>query len=483
VSGNRTKLVGITTPGEWLSWKGSEPAKYIRFVESYLTLPVGRTKFILHPYQREWFEEWLADGTSIAMLKVARGNAKSTTTAGFALAHLFLTEDADIPVVASTVGQITKTVYGPMVRMVELNPELEGRVLKFSAWGSTKMTVPSMNSMVYPLADNPDSLQGLNPSLAILDEASVASQETWDALVLASGKRDRSLVLGLSTPSFKKDNPLLTMELAYKAGKALPGFTYREYAAPEGCATDDQQAWYAANPGLSTTPPVLKLSDLITSQSMTAEAAFRVYRLAQWVDEASECWLGENGRQVWANLADPDYTMQDQAPTWVGVDMALRHDTCAVVVGQLKHDGRVHAEAKIWYPDKDKGIDIREVMAYLRGLHKSYDLQGVFYDPKYFEYAALDLEDAGLPMVEYSQHPSSMTPAVGYCYEAITTGMITHNADPAFTTQVLNAVPRETDTGFTLSKKASGNKIDAAIALCLMYRASQTTQVKGAAIW
>ena len=60
-----------------------------------------------------------------------------------------------------------------------------------------------------------------------------------------------------------------------------PSFYFREYAAPAGCALDDEAAWKVANPALddfihcdalrATLPPKLR------------EAAFRCYPLGQWV--------------------------------------------------------------------------------------------------------------------------------------------------------------------------------------------------------
>jgi phage terminase large subunit-like protein len=44
---------------------------------------------------------------------------------------------------------------------------------------------------------------------------------------------------------------------------------------------------------------------------------------------------------------------------------------------------------------------------------------------------------------------------------------VIHDGSPAFTDRVLSAVPRQTDTGWRLSKGKSKRKIDAAIALVM----------------
>jgi phage terminase large subunit-like protein len=60
-----------------------------------------------------------------------------------------------------------------------------------------------------------------------------------------------------------------------------------------------------------------------------------------------------------------------------------------------------------------------------------------------------------------------MTPAIGNLYELIVKGRLTHDGDQPFANQVLNAVPRFNDRGFTLAKGKSRGRIDACIALAL----------------
>jgi phage terminase large subunit-like protein len=63
-----------------------------------------------------------------------------------------------------------------------------------------------------------------------------------------------------------------------------------------------------------------------------------------------------------------------------------------------------------------------------------------------------------------------MTPAVMGCHEAIHRGELSHDGDDVFRQHILNAQPRYSDRGFTLSKMKSSAKIDAAVALCMLHR-------------
>jgi phage terminase large subunit-like protein len=356
--------------------------------------------------------------------------------------------------------------------LIQLNGNLSNQVLVYTGMGSAKVLVPDLNSVMYPIADKPDGLQGLDPSVAVLDEAAFASQETWDSLFLAAGKRSESMCIGIGTPSFEPDNAMLNTERAWRSGQQFPGFSFREWVAPEGCDHRDEAMWALANPGLVTKPPILMIDALRTSLALSPEQAFRCYRLAQWPTAAAGGWLGDGGTEAWDGLNDP-YTFVAGEPTFAGLDMSLRNDCSAVVAGQFRLDGRLHVKAWIWYPPEGSTVDPSEVMERVRQLDRDFDLKACVYDPRFFDLPAKMLTDERIPMVEFSQTLEGMTPAVMGCHEAISRGELSHDGDETFRRHVLNAQPRYSDRGFTLSKsKSTGGKIDAAVALCMMHRAA-----------
>jgi phage terminase large subunit-like protein len=112
-------------------------------------------------------------------------------------------------------------------------------------------------------------------------------------------------------------------------------------------------------------------------------------------------------------------------------------------------------------------------MQYLRELDKLYDVAEIAYDPRLFDVPAILLGEEGLPMVEMPQSLERMSPAFGSLYTAINQGELSHNGDQDYATQVLNAVPRHNERGFTLAKAKSRGKIDAAYALAMMFDRAQ----------
>ena len=199
------------------------------------------------------------------------------------------------------------------------------------------------------------------------------------------------------------------------------------------------------------------------------------YFANRWVSVADESWLP--GGTFEACRGDVEFSRD--APTFVGVDMALKHDSIAVVCAQELSDGRYATEAKVWLPN-GSAVDVAAVEAHLLALHRERNVVEFAYDPAYFERSAQALADDGLPMVEFPQSAARMVPACGHAYELITGGRVVHAGDPVFVDQVVSAVPRAAGEGWRLSKGKSKRKIDAAIAMVIaLDRATSRIQPVG----
>lgn len=467
---NSVKRVSKNSEGPWRSWKGlTRHGRAIKFIETYCSPPKGvgfGQPMKLGKFQKEWLEEILASDVDAAVNSFPRGNGKSTFSAAIAVWGLF--DDLDtgapqIPVVATTVGQAIKSVYGVAESMVKRAEELDDRAIIYSGIGTKRIYVPFSEGEMFPISNDTDGLQGLDPSIALCDEIGFQPVETWTSLLLASGKRPQSLVMGFGTPGLDKENALWELRKRVKEGATINGFKYREYSATEGCSVFDKAQWRQANPAL--VEGFLAEKALQLALDTAPEAHFRVFRLGQWVDGV-ESWLGPNGREIWDSLRS-NQLLVPGAPTWIGIDVGIKKDSTAVVAVQYDDDGKLIAQAWVWMPQKDQPVDVTDVMEHLRKLSKEYKVGAISYDPKFFDVPAKQLYDDGLPMVEIPQSVERMTPIIGNLYEAIMNRQILHNDDETFTTHVMNAVPRFNERGFTLQKQKSRGKIDACIALAL----------------
>jgi phage terminase large subunit-like protein len=465
----RKKVATDDSPGPWAAWPARARAdRAIQFIETLCIVPKGYgagKPLKLAPYQKRWLRAVLRPGVRSAAMSVARGNGKSTLLAALSLWAVFDDRNApQVAVVATTVSQAIRAVYGVALAMVDLNPELASRSIRFTAIGATRLTVPATRGELFPVSSEPAGLLGLDPSLAVCDEIGAQPQAAWDALLLASGKRPDSLVVGIGTPGTDRDNALWTMRQLVQEGAVLPGFHWTEYAAAPGADIHNEREWHKANPALRA--GTMGIDALRMAVKLTPEPAFRTFRLGQWTD-SHESWLGTDGRAVWDAIEEP-WDFEPGARTWLGIDAALTRDTTAVVAVQLRPDGRMHARARIWTPTKDEPTDLGDVMAYVRELADRYRVEAVAYDPRFLDWPAKLLTDEGIAMVEIAQTLPRMTSACGDLYTLIRERGITHDRDDLFATHVMNARMRMNDAGWTLSKQRSrAGHIDAVIALAL----------------
>jgi len=422
----------------------------------------------LAKFQKELLVELLDDATLRAgVVSIPRGNGKSTLVGAVALWALYDDEHSpSVPVVATTIQQAIRTVYDTARRMMEVSPELADRTISYTAIGGTKLFVPYNNGSLLPLAADPAGLQGLDPSFAVVDEVGFVSQDLWDAMVLASGKRPRSLVLGIGTPNVEKAGAMHQLRELWTSGISMPGFRFVEYAADVACRIDDRVQWSKANPAIDA--GFLAVDALEMAAAATPEASFRVFRLGQWAD-AAECWLPVG---AWEACEDR-FDLVEGARSWVGVDIGLKRDSTAVVVAQYRPDGRLHVVGRIWDP-RAGTIDIADILAHLRDLCDRFDVAAISFDPRLFELPARQLEDEGLPMLEVPQSVDRMGPICANAYELIVSGRLAHDGDALLTDHVRAAQQRPNERGWTLSKSKSRRHIDGAIATCLAtWEASQ----------
>jgi phage terminase large subunit-like protein len=377
-SGNARSKFRVTTPGPWYTWPETDPAeRAIRFIQTYCRPPKGYgygQPMVLAQFQQEWIADVLAPGIRQGVLQCPRGQGKSTKLAALAVWATFDRNDTgepQVPIMATTVGQAMRSVWDVAAKMVAAEPLLDERSLTYTAIGSTRISVGYNGGTCSPIANDPDGLQGLDPTLAIVDEIGFQPLDSWTAMVLASGKRSTSLVCGVGTPGLDRERSALWhLRSAYLDGRTPPGFSFTEYSAPDDCDVRDKAAWHHACPALAA--GYQAIDALETAVEMSPESHFRVFHLGQWVD-GTDSWLGADGRKVWDALVSR-YELRDGAPTWVGVDIGLKRDSTAVVVAQRRPSGQLHTVAKIWMPLQDNAIDVSDIMAYIRELDRRYDV-------------------------------------------------------------------------------------------------------------
>ena len=394
-----------------------------------------------------------------SLVGLARKNGKSLVGSVIALYGLIEGEPGAEVYSAAGDRMQARIVFNEAKWQISQSPALSGICKVYR----DVVEVPSTGAIYRVLSADAKLQQGLNASTVIFDEVHVQpNEELWNALSLSMGARKDPQIIGITTAGYDPDS--LCGRLYNYGKRVISGdqdderFGFFWWEAPEGCLISDRDGWAAANPNLAE--GLLDIEDMEVSMNQTAEVAMRRYRLNQWVRTDGESWLPAG---AW-DLCRSDMELKPDLPTFVGVDMALKHDSIAVVIAQPQ-DGRVVVRAKIWHPDAN-AMDVSAVEQHIRDINQQFNVVENAYDPAFFQRSAEVLSENHV-MVEFPQSAARMIPACGNLYELIVNQVIAHDGDPMFTDQVMSAAQRSTESGWRLSKGKSKRKIDAAIALAI----------------
>lgn len=369
-----------------------------------------------------------------------------------------------IPVAAASFEQ-ADLIFGDMKHACRESATLRHFVDAYD----TEILVRNGPGRAYRVAAMAGTNDGQRPSSLAADEI-----HEWGGnkervhLVLVNGmsKRRNSLVVNTTTPGSDLDTLAGRKHLyglRVNAGDIVdPRFLFVHYAAPDSYDLTNEEELRAAvmraNPAAGS---FLREDDVIARYYQIPEYEFRRYHLGQWT-RAEECWLPAGSWEACSG----DVRLDPAQKVYVGVDMALKHDSIAVAVAQPVPGGRIMVTARVWDPAGDT-VDVEAVENHLRDLHRQYRVETIAYDPAYFVRSAQVLLDEGLPMAEFSQGAGSMVPACQEAYRLICDGLLIQPNDSTLTDHVLAAAVRETDNGWRLSKGRSKRKIDACIAMVM----------------
>src|SRR4029453_7800213 len=171
------------------------------FPPAYMRVPRGhgaRKPLRLRPWQRSLIAAtW--DRRPRARLGgwvLPRGQGQTSPTGVRRLYELVAGEEGAQVVVVATDERQAGLCHRAASRMVELHPDLESRVQQYA----DALTVPARGSSFQVPPAGPKRLEGLDYTLALVDEAGRVDQEVYEVVTLATGKQASSVVLAIGTP-------------------------------------------------------------------------------------------------------------------------------------------------------------------------------------------------------------------------------------------------------------------------------------------
>ena len=409
-----------------------------------------------------------------ALIGLPKNNGKTPIAAAIAAYELLggLTKSPIIPVGAASFDQ-ADLVFGDLKVMCRESPTLS----QVTEVYDTEILVKGGVGRAYRVAAARGTNDGARPSCFIADELHEWNDpaKAGAHLVLANGttKRANSLQLNITTAGSDLDTLLGRMYLhgrKVQAGELDdPTFLFIWYAAADTYDLDDdtelRRAIRECNPAADD---FLNVEDVASRFRQIPRFEAERYFLNRWT-RADECWLPAG---AWSSCRG-DVTIPEGSGVYIGIDVALYHDSTAVVVVHPRDDGKYAVKSKVWTPPASgTGIDMADIKQYIREL--PYKILGGPYDPRFFDQPARDLQDEGIPMEEWPQTHERMVPACGLAWDLIVQGNLVHDGDSTLEDHVLSAAQRPGDRGWSLSKGKSKRKIDACIAMVMaLYAAAQ----------
>jgi phage terminase large subunit-like protein len=292
------------------------------------------------------------------------------------------------------------------------------------------------------------SIEGLRYRLALIDEIGFALDELVTSIVARLGKGTlTNRILGMGTPGFEP-NVLHRIREMHRNGGLPAGATYLEWAAPEGCALDDEAAWREANPAIGGgfLSPFTRELQL----GLMPERQFRVYHLGQW----TEAELSSLPPGAWDGCPHVD-----APPDGVEVVLAVAGTwTSSVAVVGASFDGALFM---VWSAETATDDELDSVLAAASG---RWQLAEVVFAPRQRAKLVAKLTRSG--EVDVHVWPNRVEVEVTSSTEwrrAIVEGRIAHDHDPVLAAHLGATVGQSTpDASLRFVAPGDGRPVEAA---------------------
>jgi phage terminase large subunit-like protein len=424
-----------------------------------LTLDTG-SPWVLEPFQSAWVRDHFS-GVPQCWLVVPEGNAKTTLLAGLALYHCEHRPHASVPIAASSREQ-AEILYRQSEGFVLRSPYLHERVHSDvqEAKGKRKVEVPrfaclegyrrinhAAGGRIQVFAADDRTGDGVIPTLAIVDELhrhrDLRLYRTW------AGKLDKrkGQLVALSTAGepggdFEQTRERIRQSAALTrrgcfVRAVTPTLVLHEWAVPEDGDVEDVRLVKRANPLRAVTVGALRAK--LDAPTMTLAHWRRfVCNLPTRSDDAAIT------EAEW-EAARTDERIPEGEPIWVGLDVAWKWDTTAIVPFLMRdREHRLLGPAVVLTPPRDgSSLDSRLVEGALTAMHARNPIHTVVMDRTRAEQLAQWISDTfGSEVIERPQTTVLAVNDFERFMEALRAGWLRHAGDVAMTRHALNAVAR-----------------------------------------
>lgn len=439
-----------------------------------------------------------------ASIWLPKGNGKSPLAALIALTVLLVAKGGDKVYSAASTQKQARHVFDAAREMLRLAPDVAehfGLVI-----GEHAIKGASDNRVYEPVSSEAGSIEGIRPTVVILDEVHVLpNRKLYDNLKSATNKVDASLLVTISTAGFDMSPEAIGWGLYSRARDILEGkandptmFAFiveADRKRPDGSDADptDFDVWREANPNLGISVSIAGLkSALQTWRDVPSERASLETKHLGWWQTSASTFLDV---RRWNALGDPTLSLEDLDSSWsvyVGIDLARTRDiTAAVIVAaRTRDDGKreyrvftrhaylpeksptVNADIRLWESQGWINLVPGETMTYRPLVGECAELAERFGNVEACidDWGAAevenDLTDAGLTVVSIRQGARTQSEPMKELEAAILDGRLVHDGSPLASLCAGNLQKRADRNGnIAPDRENEHKKIDVMVAL------------------
>lgn len=445
---------------------------------------------------------------SIAILSIARKNAKTAIIAFLLLANLVGPEAKLNNRLNSGAmsRQQASEVYNYASKSAQLSPKL--RSLVHCTPSSKTITGLPMGTEYRALSADASTNIGGSPALAILDEVGQIKgpqSDFVDAVTTAQAAHDDPLLIYISTQA-PTDADFLSIAIDDARLNKPDHIVCHVYTADADCDVLDEKQWKYSNPALG----------VFRSERDMALQAGKADRMPSFENTFRNLILNQRVASFATFIAPSEWKKCNGANgdlsgmrVYGGLDLSSHLDLTALALLGIDDDGVGHVRMMFWTPER--GLHEREktdkapytlwqkqgILNAVPSANIDYDYvvqqiemelmdSGIKLEALAFDRWRIDLfnracADNGIsfPLVEFGQGFKDMGPALDKVEEYILNGNLRHGDNPLLNMCAINSVAVTDPAGNRkLEKRKSTGRIDGMVALAMAVGVSCKEDVK-----
>lgn len=499
-----------------LFWDLDAALRAINFFPDVLVLPEIGSPFHLEPSQQfivgslfGWKQADMSRRFRHAFVEEGKGNGKTPLAAGIGL--YMMTADGEREAqcfAAATTREQAQILFQDAVKMVASSPVLHARIATSGKLKVFNLADLASGSFFRPVSSEHRALDGKRVHFAALDEV----HEHPNSLVvdkIRAGTKGRRQALIFEITNSGYDRHSVCWEHHQFSVGVLEGNTPNDQWFAYVCTLDEGDDWHnpavwaKVNPLLGVSIPAKYIEEQVAMADGIPGNENIVKRLnfCIWTEQSVR-WMPMETWDACGELkVDPDELKGETC--YGGLDLALTRDLSAFVLifpPNVSHSGpfgigdrpfwvvlawfwlpaddlkarcdRDHAPYDVWArqgfltltPGNVTDHDFIETK--ILELSKQYEIAELAYDPSRAVQLVTHLQEAGLTMVEYAQHCTSMNAAVQLMEKLILEKKLAHGNNPVLRANCANAVTVANSNGnVKFDKGKATGRIDGMTAL------------------